>query len=77
MITGSQQQLQEVLSLFGGSTAVGLAAKESALTNLVMLVADNMYTPALHPSLQVTNRQRYRQSRFRHTNAQVTWHSMA
>ena len=52
MITGSQQQLQEVLSLFGGSTAVGLAAKESALTNLVMLVAHNMYTPVLHPSLQ-------------------------
>lgn len=44
-----RQQLQQVLSLFGGDTAVGLAAKEAALTQLVMLVAGNMYTPFLQP----------------------------
>ncbi|KAL3137191.1 hypothetical protein ABBQ32_006753 [Trebouxia sp. C0010 RCD-2024] len=45
MTSGShqlQQQLQQVLSLFDGDTAAGLAAKESALTKLVMLVAGNM-----------------------------------
>lgn len=54
MTSGShqlQQQLQQVLSLFDGDTAAGLAAKESALTKLVMLVAGNMYTPFLQPLL--------------------------
>ena len=36
-------ELQQVLSLFGADTAVGPAAKESALSQLVMLVADSMY----------------------------------
>lgn len=35
-------ELQQVLSLFVGDKAAGLAAKESALTQLVMLVADSM-----------------------------------
>lgn len=35
-------ELQQVLSLFVGDSSAGLAAKESALTQLVMLVADNM-----------------------------------
>ena len=38
-------ELEQVLSLFGGDTTVGLAAKESAITQLVMLVADSMYAP--------------------------------
>ena len=35
-------ELQQVLSLFDGDSAAGLAAKEAALTQLVMLVADSM-----------------------------------
>ena len=42
-------ELQQVLSLFGADAAVGLAAKESALTQLVMLVADSMYVPVIQP----------------------------
>lgn len=42
-------KLQQVLSLFAADAAVGLAAKESALTQLVMLVADSMYAPVFQP----------------------------
>ena len=35
-------ELQQVLSLIGGDSAAELAAKEAALTQLVMLVADGM-----------------------------------
>ena len=43
----ARTKLQQVLSLFGSDAAVGLAAKESALTQLAMLVADSMYAPVL------------------------------
>lgn len=42
-------ELQQVLSLFSADTAVALADKESALTQLVMLVADSMYAPVFQP----------------------------